>query len=107
MIAPNDVTIPAGPTGLDPKQTPFFQNLNISTRIIKAQIDIAVNKQVIWKGDKISQSQASLLDKLNIYPFEYRMEVKKVLLDGNLFDGHVLEITDQQIHEKFKQACQL
>jgi large subunit ribosomal protein LP0 len=27
MIAPWDVTIPAGPTGLDPKQTGFFQTL--------------------------------------------------------------------------------
>jgi len=24
MIAPGDVTIPVGPTGLDPKQTSFF-----------------------------------------------------------------------------------
>lgn len=24
MIAPKDVTVPAGPTGLDPKQTSFF-----------------------------------------------------------------------------------
>jgi large subunit ribosomal protein LP0 len=27
MIAPADVVIPAGPTGLDPKQTAFFGNL--------------------------------------------------------------------------------
>jgi large subunit ribosomal protein LP0 len=27
MIAPAEVTIPAGPTGLDPKQTSFFQTL--------------------------------------------------------------------------------
>lgn len=29
MIAPSEVTIPAGPTGLDPKQTSFFQTLQI------------------------------------------------------------------------------
>lgn len=28
-IAPGDVWVPAGPTGLDPKQTSFFQNLSI------------------------------------------------------------------------------
>lgn len=27
MVAPKDVSIPAGSTGLDPKQTTFFQNL--------------------------------------------------------------------------------
>ena len=32
MIAPDDVTVPAGPTGLDPKQTAFFQNLQIQTK---------------------------------------------------------------------------
>lgn len=36
MIAPDDVFIPAGPTGLDPKQTSFFQNLQIQTKIVKA-----------------------------------------------------------------------
>merc|ERR1719321_915405 len=37
MIAPMDVSIPPGPTGLDPKQTQFFQNLEIQTKIVKAQ----------------------------------------------------------------------
>jgi len=44
MIAPSDVTIPAGPTGLDPKQTAFFQNLQIQTKIVKAQIEIISSK---------------------------------------------------------------
>ena len=36
MIAPIDVTVPEGPTGLDPKQTAFFQTLGIQTKIVKA-----------------------------------------------------------------------
>jgi large subunit ribosomal protein LP0 len=69
MIAPDDVTVPAGPTGLDPKQTAFFQNLQIQTKIVKAQIDIIAEKQVVFKGDKIGGTEAALLDKLKIYPF--------------------------------------
>jgi large subunit ribosomal protein LP0 len=34
-LAPDDVWIKAGSTGLDPKQTSFFQTLNIQTKIIK------------------------------------------------------------------------
>ena len=34
-IAPSEVWIRAGPTGLDPKQTSFFQQLNIQTKIVK------------------------------------------------------------------------
>lgn len=35
LVAPNDVTIPAGNTGMDPSQTSFFQALNIPTKINK------------------------------------------------------------------------
>jgi large subunit ribosomal protein LP0 len=104
MIAPDNVTIPAGSTGLDPKQTAFFQNLQIQTKIVKAQIDIIADKQVIWKGDKIGATEAQLLDKLKIYPFEYKMEVKKVLQDGSLFDAAALDMTDEIIRQKFKNA---
>jgi len=39
-IAPDNVVIPAGPTGLDPRQTAFFQALQIETKIARAQIEI-------------------------------------------------------------------
>jgi len=35
-LAPKDVIVPPGPTGMDPKQTGFFQALNIATKIVKA-----------------------------------------------------------------------
>ena len=107
MIAPDNVTIPAGSTGLDPKQTAFFQNLQIQTKIVKAQIDIIADKQVIWKGDKIGATEAQLLDKLKIYPFEYKMEVKKVLQDGSLFDAAVLDLDDSAIISKFQKAVKV
>ena len=44
MLAPKDVSVPVGPTGLDPKNTQFFQNLQIQTKIVKGQIDITSQK---------------------------------------------------------------
>jgi len=105
MIAPDDVTVPAGPTGLDPKQTAFFQNLQIQTKIVKAQIDIIAEKQVVFKGDKIGGTEAALLDKLKIYPFQYKMEVSKVLQAGSLFDAAVLDLSTEILLAKFKKAC--
>jgi len=104
MIAPAEVTVPAGPTGLDPKQTSFFQTLQIQTKIVKAQIEIVTEKQVIWVGDKIGATEAALLDKLKIYPFEYKMHVKKVLQNGSVFDAAVLDISTDDILAKFKKA---
>ena len=105
MIAPADVTIPAGPTGLDPKQTSFFQPLQIATKIVKAQIEITAPKQVIFEGQKVDGTQAQLLDKLKIYPFEYKMAVTKILQDGAVFDAKVLSLTTDTILAKFKNAC--
>jgi len=100
-IAPKDVIIPAGPTGLDPRQTGFFGNLGIATKIVKAQIEILNDNTVIVEGDKITPGQASLLDKLKICPFEYKMEIKKMLMEGNIFDAAVLRITPAKVVEIF------
>ena len=34
-VAPKDVVLPTGPTGLEPSQTSFFQAMNIPTKIVK------------------------------------------------------------------------
>jgi len=104
MIAPDDVTIPAGPTGLDPKQTSFFQTLQIQTKIVKAQIEIVTAKKVIEEGVKIDSTQAALLDKLKIYPFSYKMHCTMVIQDGNLFDAKVLSLSTDSILQKFQKG---
>lgn len=104
MIAPKDVSVPAGPTGLDPKQTGFFQNLQIQTKIVKAQIEIVAEKQVVFTGEKVDSTQAALLEKLKIYPFEYKMHIKRILQDGNIFDAAVLDLTTDTILNKFRRA---
>merc|ERR1719199_143201 len=107
MIAPKDVFVPVGPTGLDPKQTNFFQTLQIQTKIVKGQIDIIAEKQVIFQDTKVDSTQAALLDKLKIYPFEYKMKVTKILQDGNIFDAKVLDYTTSDIQAKFSKAIKM
>jgi len=104
MIAPKDVFVPVGPTGLDPKQTNFFQTLQIQTKIVKGQIDIIAEKQVIFTDTKVDSTQAALLDKLKIYPFEYKMKVTKILQNENLFDAAVLDLSSEVILAKFQRA---
>jgi large subunit ribosomal protein LP0 len=100
-IAPADVTVPAGPTGMDPKQTSFFQALNIQTKIVKGQVEIVNAVKVISADDKVTAGQAALLEKLKIRPFEYKMHIKKVLDNGALYSPAVLNITIESIHAAF------
>lgn len=56
QVAQCDVWIQPGSTGLDPKQTSFFQQLNISTKIVKSVIEIVSATKIINKGDMVEPS---------------------------------------------------
>jgi len=100
-VSPVDVSIPSGPTGLEPTQTSFLQALNIPSKINKGQVEILSDFLLIKKGDKVGQSEAALLTKLNIKPFSYGMKVKAVFDDGFVYDPAVLDLTEKDILEKF------
>lgn len=103
-IAPCEVWIRAGSTGLDPKQTSFFQQLNIQTKIVKTQIEIVADKKIISEGTKIEATHAALLDKLKIRPFSFKMHIKKVYEEGQVFNPEILDITSADILKKFQTA---
>lgn len=76
----------------------------MQTKIVKTQIEIVADKKVITAGTKIEGSQVQLLEKLKIRPFSYKMNVKKVYDDGQIFQAEVLDITSETIRNKFQQA---
>merc|ERR1719161_2283444 len=96
-----DLDIPSGPTGMDPSQTAMFQTMNIATKIVKGQIELISNFQILKKDEKVSASAAALLGKLGIRPFDYKMEVVMVFQDGSVFDAAVLDIKDDVLITKF------
>jgi len=100
-FAPDDVVVPAGPTGLDPGQTNFFQALNIATKIVKGTIEIVNNVSLIKKGDKVTSSHVVLLGKLNILPFFYGFGVTLVYEDGVVYDAAVLDMSQDDLLQKF------
>lgn len=103
-IAPSNVIVPKGPTGCDPGQTAFFQTLQIATKITRGQIEIVNDIQLIDEGDRVTASQAALLQKLEISPFTYGLKLKSVYDNGSLFDAKVLDITDDVLAAKFGEA---
>jgi large subunit ribosomal protein LP0 len=100
--SPSDVYIQAGPTGLDPKQTAFFQALNIQTKIVKTQIEIINAGKIINKGQKIGASECALLDKLGIRPFKFEVIVSHVYDNGVIYSPSVLDIKKEEIIEKLR-----
>jgi len=100
-IAPTDVFVPAGPTGMDPGQTGFFQSLSIATKIERGNIAIINEVHFLHPGDKVTSSHVVLLQKLNIMPFTYGILVKAVYENGCLFDAAVLALSPADLLSKF------
>ncbi|KAJ8764021.1 hypothetical protein K2173_004902 [Erythroxylum novogranatense] len=101
LVAPIDVVVPPGNTGLDPSQTSFFQVLNIPTKINKGTVEIITPVELIKKGDKVGSSEAALLAKLGIRPFSYGLIVLSVYDNGSVFSPDVLNLTEDDLVEKF------
>jgi len=97
LIAPVDVTIPAGPTSLEPTQTSFFQALQIPTKINKGAIEILSDVKIIHLGRKCGASEVALLNKLGVKPFSYGLVLKQIYEDGSIFGPSVLDMDESDI----------
>jgi len=101
VLAPVDVTLPAGPTGLDPGQTAFFQAANIATRITKGSIELINPVTLIKKNEKVPATAVALLTKMGIRPFHFGIHVSNVYENGFIYKASVLDLTKEDLLRKF------
>jgi large subunit ribosomal protein LP0 len=100
-LAPRDVVVPAGNTGMEPGKTAFFQALQIPTKIARGTIEIVADVRVVTAGTRVGQSEATLLNMLNISPFTYGMTVIQIFDNGNIFSPDVLDIDEKDLVDRF------
>lgn len=100
-VAPNNVSVPAGNTGMEPGKTSFFQALGIPTKIARGTIEIVNDVQVVHAGTRVGQSEATLLNMLNISPFTYGMVVVQIYDNGAVFPSSVLDIEEKTLIDQF------
>lgn len=105
-VAPGDVWIPAGNTGMEPGKTSFFQALGVPTKIARGTIEITSDLKLVEAGAKVGASEASLLNLLNISPFTYGMTVVQVYDNGQTFSSEILDIEEEQLLKALSSAIQ-
>ncbi|KAL5000790.1 60S acidic ribosomal protein P0 [Aspergillus recurvatus] len=103
-VAPADVWIPAGNTGMEPGKTSFFQALGVPTKIARGTIEITTDLKLVEEGSKVGPSEATLLNMLNISPFTYGMTIQQVYQEGQTFSAAVLDIEEEQLLKAFSSA---
>jgi len=103
-VAPLDVFVPAGNTGMEPGKTSFFQALGVPTKIARGTIEITTDLKLVEAGSKVGASEATLLNMLNISPFTYGMNVAQVYDQGQTFAPDVLDIEESQLFKALNSA---
>ncbi|CAI4991441.1 BTE_HP_G0049870.mRNA.1.CDS.1 [Saccharomyces cerevisiae] len=103
-VAPEDIWVRAVNTGMEPGKTSFFQALGVPTKIARGTIEIVSDVKVVDAGNKVGQSEASLLNLLNISPFTFGLTVVQVYDNGQVFPSSILDITDEELVSHFVSA---
>ena len=103
-VAPADVFVPAGNTGMEPGKTSFFQALGVPTKIARGTIEITTDLKLVEAGSKVGASEATLLNMLNISPFTYGMSIAQVYDGGQTFSPSVLDIKEDQLFAALNSA---
>jgi large subunit ribosomal protein LP0 len=103
-VAPGDVYVPAGNTGMEPGKTSFFQALGVPTKIARGTIEITTDLKLVEAGTKVGASEATLLNMLNISPFTYGMGISQIYDQGQVFGPDVLDIEESQLLKAFHTA---
>jgi large subunit ribosomal protein L10 len=111
-IAPNELVIPAGNTGLNPGPVlSEFKESNVPTKIDQGTIWVSKDTVVAKPGDVISQKLAALLSKLDVKPIEAGVSVNYAISEGLEFRDKDLKIVIQdyvdEIVKSFQEALSL
>lgn len=104
-VAPNDVIIFAGNTGLPPGPIMSkFSMFKIPVKIEEGSIWITKDTVVVRKGEVINADLADLLKRLGIKPIEVKLDVKAAYFDGLVLSSDDLYIDLDKYKEELAEA---
>ncbi|MBP1922173.1 large subunit ribosomal protein L10 [Halorubrum alkaliphilum] len=105
-VAPNDVVIPEGDTGVDPG--PFvgeLQTVGAAARIMDGSIKVTEDSAVLDEGEVVDEDLANVLAELGIEPKEVGLDLKGVYSDGVLFEPDELAIDVDEYRADVQSAA--
>lgn len=87
--------VPAGPTSIDIKMTNFFQKQNIPTKVENKKIKIEKEVVLINIGDPVNGTHLKIIELLELCPFKFKVQIKKLWDKGSLFGREVVYANDE------------
>lgn len=104
-VAPNDIVIPEGDTGIDPG--PFvgeLQQVGANARIDSGSIQVLEDSTVLEAGEEVSAQLANVLNELGIEPKEVGLDLQGVYSEGVFFEPEELAIDIEEYRADVQSA---
>ena len=104
-VAPNDIVIPEGDTGMDPG--PFvgeLQAVGAQAQIMEGSIKVTATSTVAEAGDEVNDQLAAVLSELGIEPKEVGLDLKAVFADDVVFEADELAIDVEEYRTDVQTA---
>ncbi len=105
-VAPNDIVIEEGDTGVDPG--PFvgeLQQIGASARIMDGSIHVTEDSTVLEAGEPVSEDLEGVLSELGIEPKEVGLDLRGVFSEGVLFEPDELAIDVEEYRSDVASAA--
>lgn len=105
-VAPNDIVIPEGDTGIDPG--PFvgeLQSVGANARIQEGSIQVLEDSTVLEAGEEVSADLSNVLAELGIEPKEVGLDLRAVYAEGVLFEPEDLELDIEDYRSDVQAAA--
>ena len=104
-IAPKDIIVPAGNTGIPPGPVlSEFKEAKVQTKIDQGSIAVTKDTIVAKSGEVISQKLASLISKLDIKPIEAGVLVSYAISEGLQFREKDLQLDVKEYVKELQQS---
>jgi len=106
-VAPNDVVVPAGDTGIDDLQmVGDFNQAGVNARPGESgTIEVMEESTVAEAGDEVSPELAGVLDAMGIEPKEVGLDLRAVFADGVVFEADELAIDEEAYYSDVQTAA--
>ena len=105
-IAPNDIEIPEGDTGIGPgPMLGKLQQAGAQVQVDDGSIHVMEPSVLVEKGEEITADDAEILNQIGIEPLQIGLDLVIAYSDGEIFDAEELDIDIDEYREDVEAAA--
>ena len=105
-IAPNDIEVPEGDTGIGPgPMLGKLQQTGAQVQVQDGSIHVMEPAVMVEAGEEITSDDAEILNQLGIEPLQIGLDLVVAYSDGEIFNAEELDIDTEQYREDIESAA--